>query len=192
MIIARVAAPAVDALSVSDVKAQLRVTSSAEDAQIATIIEAVLSHVDGLGTLGRAMVTQDWAQWVSQAPGTVTLRMGPFQSLVSVQYYDTDNALQTATLSDFETRLAGDFVTIAPKSGYSWPAAYTRPDAIKITYRAGYGDAAADVPGSIRMAMLMLSSHLYQNREAVTETALTVTPMAVDMLLNNHRVSWYG
>lgn len=190
--IERVAAPATDILSLSDAKAHLRVDGSDDDSLIAGLISAVTSFIDGDGVLGRALITQDWAQWVSQSPGWVRLSMGPFQSLVSVEYYDADNVLQTATLSDFETRKSGDFVICKPKEDREWPTAETRLDAIKITYRAGFGDAAADVPPDIIVAAKLLLGHLYEHREAVADARMAELPMGVEMLLNRHRVGWYG
>ena len=192
MTLVRVAAPATDVISLAEAKAHLRVDFSDDDTLISGLIAAAISHVDGKGELGRAMITQTWAQWVSQAPGWVRLRMGPFQALTSVEYYDTDNVLQTATLSDFETRLDGDFVICKPKEDFEWPSAETRADAIKITYTAGFGDAATDVPQGIRQALLMLVAHWYENREAASEVKLNDLPRAVDALLGNERVSWYG
>jgi uncharacterized phiE125 gp8 family phage protein len=190
--IQRTSAPATAPVSLSEAKLHLRVDGTDEDTLITALIEAAVSHLDATGVLGRAMITQSWAQWVSQAPGWVRLQVGPFQSLTSVEYYDSDNALQTATLSDFETRLDGDFVIVKPKSGYTWPAAYTRQDAIKITYVAGYGDAATDVPQSIRQAILLLVGHWYENREAVTDGSPKELPMAVNALIGVERVGWYG
>ena len=190
--IERTTAPATALITTAEAKAHLRVDGTDEDTLIDGLVAAVTAHLDGLGVLGRAMVTQSWAQWECQAPGWVRLLVGPFQSLTSVEYYDTDNALQTATLSDFETRLDGDFVIVKPKENYSWPNAYTRADAIKITYVAGFGDAASDVPASIRHAALMLLAHWYENREAVSEGKPVPVPMAVDALLGVERVGWYG
>lgn len=192
MTLQRTSAPAVTPVSLTEAKAHLRVDGSDEDTLISSLIDAAVAHLDATGVLGRAMVTQSWAQWVNQAPGWVTLKVGPFQSLTSVQYYDTDNALQTATLSDYETRLDGDFVIVKPKTGYTWPAAYTRQDAIKITYVAGYGDAATDVPQSIRQAILLLIGHWHEHRTAAAEATITEVPMAVDALIGVERVGWYG
>ena len=192
MTLLRVSPPAALPLSLAEAKAHLRITHSSEDDLIDGLIAAAVAYVDGTGLLGRAMITQDWAQWVNQAPGWVRLEIGPFQSLVSVQYYDTDNVLQTATLSDFETRLAGDFVICKPKEDFEWPNAETRQDAIKITYRAGFGDAAGDVPQTVRHAMLLMIAHWYENREASSEKSMAKLPMGVDALLGVERVVWYG
>lgn len=188
----RVSPPAATPVSLSEAKAHLRVDGSDEDSLIGDLIDAAVAHFDGLGILGRAMVTQSWAEWVGNAPGQVRLPIGPFQSLTSVEYYDSDNTLQTATLGNFETRLDGDFVRVLPKSGNAWPGAYNRPDAIKITYVAGFGDAGSDVPQSIRQAILMTVAHWYEHRMAVSEASLKEVPMAVDALIGAERVGWYG
>lgn len=187
-----VTGPAVSPLTLDEVKDHLRIDSSDEDALLSNLIHAAESHVDGLGDLGRAMITQSWAQYESQAPGWVRLRMTPVQSLTSVEYYDAAGVLQTATLADFELWRDGDFMICKPKDGAQWPQADTRADAIKITYVAGFGDATTDIPEAIREAMLMLIAHLYENRESTTEAKLTSTPMGYDMLMNNQRVGWYG
>lgn len=171
---------------------QCEVTDDDRNALIESFILGAVAHVDGDGVLGRAMITQSWAQWVSQSPGWVRLTVGPFQSLTSVEYYDTDNALQTATLTDFEIRLDGDFVIIKPKEDHVWPPAYLRQDAIKITYVAGYGDAAADVPENVRLAIKLLVGHYFLHREAVAEGNFKALPLAFDSLIGTERVGWYG
>lgn len=187
-----VIAPATGAITLEEVKAQLRINFDDDDTLLQSLISTAQAHVDGLGDLGRAMITQTWAQWERQSPGRVRLRMTPVQSLTSVEYYDSAGTLQTATLSDFELWRDGDFMVCKPKDGAAWPQAVTRPDAIKITYVAGFGDARSDIPESIRQAMLMLIAHLYENREATTEAKIMSTPMGYDMLMNNQRVGWYG
>lgn len=186
-----IAAPVEYPVTLAEAKLHLRIDGDYEDSLINGLIGAAVSHFDAQGVLGRAMVTQTWAQWVSMPSSWVRLLMGPFAALTSVHYYDADNVLQEATLSDFEIRLDGDFVRVGPVSGKTWPSAYSRNDAIKITYTAGFG-AAADVPMSIKQAMLLTVGHWYQNREAVVEGTFKELPMAVEALLGIERVGWYG
>ena len=83
--------------------------------------------------------------------------------------------------------------TIKPKTGFTWPVAQQRSDAINIEFVAGFGDAASDVPDTIRHAMLMLISFWYENREneLIGVTSKTLPFGFVD-LLNIHRERWYG
>jgi len=189
--IRRVTAPATLPVTLTEAKAQCRVDHSDEDTYIESLIRRAVALFDGEGELGRAMITQTWAQWVDQAPGWVRLKMSPFIALTSVQYYDDAGVLHTATLSDFETRLQGDFVICKPKEGFEWPAADARQDAIKITYTAGFG-TAADVPETVKHAILLAVGHWYERRAAATDADLTDIQLGVDRLIGAERVSWYG
>lgn len=187
-------APAVEPVFLQDIKMQtsLDALDVDRDDLLRGLISAAVDLLDGDGELGRAMITQTWAQWVPQSPGVVRLAMGPFQSLTAIDYFDADGAIQSASTADFETRKAGDFVTVQPKSGAAWPRAATRLDAIRLTYVAGFGDAPSDVPQSIRHAIAMIVAHLFENREATTELSLSEVPMGAQVLLSRHRVGWYG
>lgn len=188
----RVTAPAVTPIALDDVRAQLRIDGTDDDAYLTALIERAVSHVDAQGSLGRAMITQTWAQWVPQQTGYVRILMGPFQTLDAIHYYDEAGVLQAADVNDFDVMLYNDFVQIRPKDSAEWPTTDDRFDAIRITHTIGFGDAAADVPAGIRHALLMLVAHWYENRVAVSDASMFVTPMAVDALLENERVSWYG
>ena len=73
--------------------------------------------------------------------------------------------MQTATLSNFHVLGTSGRILVSPKTGYAWPTTFQRDDAIKIEYVIGYGDAAANVPETVRHALLMLVAHYYENRE---------------------------
>ena len=186
------AAPAKSPITLFEAKNHCRVDFPDDDGLIEGLIASAVSHVDGLGMLGRAMITQTWGQWESRSPGVVRLGMGPFQSLVSIEYYDADGVLQTADVADYETVRDGDYSICRPKSGKDWPSTADRPDAIKISYKAGFGDDAVNVPAGVRQAILMMVSFWYENRDAAHKDKLTLLPFGVDALIGNERVGWYG
>lgn len=192
MTLERLSPPTVAPVTLAEVKAQMRVDHADDDGLIDTMIAAAVDMVDGTGKLGRAMITQTWGQWVDRAPGWVPLRMGPVQELTAVDYYDADGVLQEATLSDFEIFRDGELYLAKPKSGAAWPGAQVRPDAIRVSWKAGFGDAATDVPAGLRAALKLIVAHWYEHREAVTGESLADLPMGADMLIGLHRVGWYG
>jgi len=51
------------------------------------------------------------------------------------------------------------------RSGYIWPTHRNFASFI-VEFKAGYGDAATDVPEALKQGILQLLSHLYDNREA--------------------------
>ena len=61
---------------------------------------------------------------------------------------------------------------------------------VKITFTAGYGDAAGDVPEPLRQALLLLVAHWYERREPVVlgETAIQVPETVQSLLLPYRRV----
>jgi len=179
-------------VDMADVRQQLRIDGDAEDPAMDRLLRVATSFVDGRGALGRAMITQSWAQHVGPNPGNVKIAMLPFQSLTSVKYYDAAGTLQTATLGDFEVIGAENSKTVRPKDGFSWPATDDRPDAIKITYVAGYGDDPEDVPESTRHALLMLVAHWFERREPSSDRDMLEMPWSVEALLNIERTRWYG
>jgi len=115
------------------------------------------------------------------------------QSVSSISYYDTDNALQTATLSNYYVLGPSTRTVIKPKSGYTWPTTFTRDDAIKVQYVIGYGDGFRDVPSTVRHAILMLVSHHYENREnELIGTISKTIPFGFEALIDSERSSFYG
>ena len=149
--------------------------------------------MDVRGVLGKAMLTQTWAEWFGPNPSEILLSLGPVQSVSAIKYYDTDNALQTDTLSNYHVLGINTHTVIKPKTGYWWPTTFSRSDAIKIEYVIGYGDTFRDVPSTVRHAILMLVSHYYENREnELIGTISKTIPFGFEALIDSERASFYG
>lgn len=179
----RTAAPAA-LITTSEAKAQCRIDSTDEDTLIDSLVSAAVSHLDGYsGVLGRALVTQTWQQDFSGFCSKLRLPVGDLIAVTGVTYYDTSNAQQTLASSVYTafTDSLGPYVTLKPDQ--VWPSIYSRADAVRVTWTAGYGAAAA-VPPAIKQAALLLIAHWYDNRSgvAVGETP-TEMPLAVNSLL---------
>lgn len=187
-----VTAPVALPISLAEAKSQLRVEHNDDDTIISRLISVAVSYVDAQGALGACMMTQTWGQWLAQKPGTVTLLLGPVQTVSAIKYYDTNNALQTDTLSNYNVLGTKMRTLVAPKPGFNWPTAYQRDDAVKIEYACGYGGTADSVPQNIRHALMMLVAHFYENREATQDGKLISVPFGFDETLGQSRGHWYG
>ena len=179
----RTAAPAA-LITTAEAKAQCRIDSSDEDTLIDALISAAISHLDGYsGVLGRALVTQTWQQDFSGFCAKMRLPVGNLIEVTEVTYYDASNAEQTLDAAVYATFADSLGPYVALKPDQTWPSIYTRSDAVRVTWTAGYG-AAASVPAAIKQAALLLVSHWYDNRSgvAVGETP-TEMPLAVNSLL---------
>lgn len=149
-----VTAPAALAVSLTEAKAHLRVTDSAEDSLIGIYLASAIQRLDGwTGVLGRCLVSQTWRQDLAEFRDVMAL---PFPSVsdASISYYDGDNVLRVLDDANFTivNTVAGAQIEIA--EGGTFPATYSRPDAVQITLTCGYG-SAADVPPALKSAILL-------------------------------------
>jgi uncharacterized phiE125 gp8 family phage protein len=135
---------------------------------------------------GRVLGSETWAVSVGEAPNRLDLPKSPVQSLVSITYYDAAGTVQTATLSDFHLFADDDRAVVTPKDGKTWPPLQKRDDAMTVTFIAGY----TVLPPALSQAVLMVAGHLYENRSAVSEGAMSEVPMAVQALTAIHRIGW--
>lgn len=168
----RTVAPTAPVLTIEDVKAHLRVDHADEDALITGLIDAATAHLDGYnGILGRALVTQTWTVDFPTFRNRLDIPLGPIQS-ATIQYYDSTDVQRTLATSVYAVLSDGLGPYVGLRYNQQWPQTYTRDDAVRITFVAGYG-AAASVPVAIRAAMLLLIAHWYDNRAAVNVGNIT-------------------
>lgn len=112
-------------------------------------------------------------------------------SVDSVTYLDMTASKQTLDPSTYFVDTSSEPARLVPANNMFWP--YTQqylPGSIKIAFTAGtYGDGV-DVnmmPQTIVLAMLLLITHWYKNREAASELNLKNIPLGVDELLEMHK-----
>lgn len=188
-----VTGPAVSPITLAEAKAQMRVEHSDDDAIVQRFIDVATAFVDANGALGKAMITQTWAQWLSPNPNVVEIMVGPVQSVSAISYYDIDGNLQSAALADFDVFGTSLKKTIRPKSGKSWPVTQQRDDAIRVEFVVGYGDAPSDLPQTVRHAIMLLVANWYENRESeLIGLASKTLPFGFDQLIGIERGAWYG
>lgn len=68
---------------------------------------------------------------------TIELPRPPLISVIGVDYYDLDNALQTVDPADYLIVRGGMPATLQPLNN-AWPDTYLREDAVQITFVCGY------------------------------------------------------
>jgi uncharacterized phiE125 gp8 family phage protein len=139
-------------------------------------------------SLGRSMASEYvCGKWI-QPP--LLLPLPRLISVASVQYYDASGELQTLDTADYIVAGDSEPAMLFPIP-YTWwpPTVWGRPDAVQVTYTAGYGADATSVPENIKLAMKGMIAHWYENRESVALTnstnAVTTLPQYVDALLDD-------
>ncbi len=178
-------APASEPITLAEAKAQLRVESDMndDDTWITSAITVVREQVEAL--TNRALMPQSFELAIEEFADEIQLPKPPFSSLTSVKYYDEDDVLQTLASSYYLVNDFAEPATITKKTNQTYPSTFDRPDAVRIAFSAGYADADS-VPTSIKQAMLMLLTDLYDNRSASTSSFSTVkvewTPAVLNLL----------
>jgi len=183
-------APASEPLTTSEVKNYLKVDVSTDDSLIGILIESARQYAEKY--LNLALITQTIKETFRDFPNTdytnpdakIVLSVAPVQSITSITYLDSDGVRQTLSSSAYVTDLVNKPVIIEPAYSTPWPTAREELGSIEITYDAGYGANATDVPGIIRKAMLSAIAESYDNRENFVKKF----PTHVEDLLNKYRV----
>jgi uncharacterized phiE125 gp8 family phage protein len=181
-----VSGPAMEPLSVAETKIYLRQDHAEDDALIATLIAAARSHVESVTR--KAMITQQW-KWIGDVWPVegINLPIAPFQALEGISLFEADGAELNWPLAEVEQNRQSGKCSI-----YLAPTSSVMPrlrdfDAVEISYRTGFGDAATDVPEDLRLAMLRLIGHWYEHREAVLMAGSgAVIPNQFDHLIGKY------
>lgn len=199
--------PAESPVTVENVKAALRIDSSAEDTFLRHRIDGVTSELDGPnGWLGRTLVTQDLRLTLDCFPDTVPeplrnlvkplpnrrgrriyLPFPPLQSVTSVKYIDEDGAEQTLSSSKYKVVTESEPGYIELGEDETWPNLDEVGAAVWVDYKAGYG-FESDVPQAIKDYIISRVGARDQMRTAISVGAdVRVTPF-IENSLENYRI----
>jgi len=193
----RITAPASDPVTLAEAKAHLRVDYTREDDLIGALVQTATRHLEGRhGILGRALVTQTWDYYLDAWPADsvgrkkrrIEIPLPPLRSVTSIVYRDTDGAEQTFSSSLYIADTRGLVGAVQLKGTAQWPAVEDHPEAVRIRFEAGFGDAA-DVPEPLRQSIKLLVGHWFLSREAVGQVGTPVA-MAVEALTAPYRSDW--
>jgi uncharacterized phiE125 gp8 family phage protein len=177
--------PAAEPVTLIEAKAHLRVSISDDDTLIGMLIKAAREACEH--ELGRALITQTWELALDVFPEGFRLPYPSVQSVASVKYVDPDGTLQTLADTEYALDNHSEPAYLVPAYGKAWPATRAEPNAVRVQYLAGFGDAGTDVPEVLRQWILLQAAHWYGSREAASATRLEKTPY-VDSLLDRYRV----
>lgn len=193
-----------DYISVAAAKEHLRVTTSAEDAYISSLVSAALdvcSHYLGY-EIRQSVCKYGFTELVGQ-PATVNplngapLLMGNYLripsrviSLDSLQFVDQNNALQPFTDFITEPLQLSDFGLDVFLN--SLPSSLTEAES-KYIATVTEGFAPVDFSASLKMACLFLVAQYYDNRQNIIVGASVIEmPKGTEFLLNKYRLSTFA
>lgn len=164
------------ALTVSETKTHLRITSDAEELQIQSLIGAASQFCESF--MNRKLLAQTHALYMDEFPLMVQLPYGEIQSVQSVVYFDENDVEQTLNPSDYRVNDLGELTFLS------------RPNArdIKITFICGWADGTK-IPLQIKQGILMRVETLYSARGDVEyDTTPKKNVVCSDNLLHPYKV----
>lgn len=181
--------PAVEPVSLDELKSHLRVDIADDDDYIGGLIMAAREYIEE--TTRRSLTTQTWRLSLDDWPDDdeIELPRPPLQSIISFQYTDSDGITTDVDAGSYEIDTDSEPGQIVLANNQSWPDVILKAaNPVQVTYVAGYGDAGSDVPGRLRHAIKLLAAHWYENREPVAAVKLMPIPFAVESLIYLNRV----
>lgn len=180
--------PTDEPVTLDDMKRHLRVTINEDDLTILVMMQAARDHIERVTR--RQLMTATWVLALDVFPSQTIIELPrpPLQGITSLEYLDADNVTQVMEAEvDYSAETVSEPGRLYLLPGISWPSTYDVPNAVKITYLAGWSSSAL-VPASLRMILFMLVAHLYENREATSIDAISHALPFVHDFLTSHRV----
>jgi uncharacterized phiE125 gp8 family phage protein len=178
----KVITPPTQQIPTAELRAQCRITGTAEDSLLVGYLEAAVGYAQHY--TGRSIGQQTLELALDEWPdGAVELPRGPVLEVKSVKYIDADGNQQTMSsslwaLDDYDDQRSW----LVRAVDTEWPALRSAANVIKVQYDAG------SVPGAVRQALLMLVAHMYSQRETSAPSAVYTVPLGVTDMLNTVRV----
>jgi uncharacterized phiE125 gp8 family phage protein len=166
---------AVDAITLTEAKAHLRVVDSDDDTYISALVKSASTNAEQW--LGRALIDQTWDLYLDTFPTThqeIMIPKPPLIEVISIIYDQPDGTEATVDAGDYF--VDNDAI-----------------NSVRVRFRAGYLDTSSPpqnaVPFDIKAGILLSVGTMYEAREQVVIGTVAVKlPWGVENLLRPHRV----
>lgn len=183
--------PVSEPVTLTELKAHLRIDHADEDSYITNLITAARELVESY--IKKALIAQtyvwtlnSWRLDVDQSGKRfLNLPMGPLLSITSINTYDENDNVSLWAADQYYAAKSQN--RLYARAGVSWPDVTRVAEGIEITFSVGFGANASDVPQGVKQALMQLAAHLYDTRTAVSQSTLKPIPLSVLDLLTPYR-----
>lgn len=154
--------------NLEEFKEHSRIIGTDDDASVYAYMMAAIANAEAY--TWRPIGRQTWHLYLDkwEFASYLFLSKSPVQSVVSIQYYDVNNNLQTLSTNDYEVSLNDDPCRIKIKN---MPQIYDRLEAVCITFICGYAN-------NVGSAILCTSANVSTNTLTKAAHGLTkATPL---------------
>lgn len=165
-----IAPPVSEPVPLADLKAELRVTHSDDDAQLERLNGEAREWVEIRTEHQLALKT--WELTLDHFPvDELYLPLRPIVGVTSIKYDDAAGLEQTMPPGDYFTDAAGEWGWIFPIAGVAWPATLNAVNSVRIVFTAGYDDPAL-APGPLKSAVALQVAELYDGPDATRQARI--------------------
>lgn len=164
-------APTTEPLCLSEAKAHMRVEIDDDDDYIVALIKTARMYVEN--ATWRQLITATWKWYLPGFPLVFLVPKPPLQS-ATIAYIDSAGDAQDLDASVYVVNAKTQPGRIVEAYTQGWPSTRNDENAVTVTFIAGYGDNASDVPEPLVQAMKQMVAQMYEFREpTITGTIAT-------------------
>ena len=175
-------------VTTANAKLHCRVDGTDEDATMAIYRTAARQYIEAL--TGCRIGSQTWDYQQEDWTDEMWLPGAPLISVTSLKYFDAAGAEQTVATSDYRVDTMSAPGRVEWVHGTSFPTLQSSR-ALPITVRYVCGYTATTLPKPLYQAILLLTGHLFEHRQAViTGTIQTPISFAVQALCGPYLAPW--
>lgn len=178
-------------ISTSDMKEYLRVDNDYEDSLIASLVSVAVLNAEKM--MNRDLLLATYENYRDSINQDLTLRRGEFYSLDKIEYMVDEEYILLAA-SNYTVAgdgIFGKIYSIDLNASYD-----DHPEAIKITFKAGYGLTASTIPADIINAIKAHVAYMYENRgdtldiigQGYADFEKMKLPITVSLVYSNYRI----
>ncbi|MCP4489033.1 MAG: hypothetical protein GY820_17225 [Gammaproteobacteria bacterium] len=173
-------------VTLEEVKALLRITSTAEDDLLDSLIAVATETLEAYTRrvfIERTVQEEFDSVMISgtEVYPFVKLCRSPLISVTTVEIYDGTSFVEES----YQTKDQPGFARILFNE-WTYGTGDT-PFPLRVTFKAGYGDAVA-VPSTIKQAIMMYANYLYVNRGDCNPECRMGVPVGVRALLGAYKI----
>jgi uncharacterized phiE125 gp8 family phage protein len=143
-------------VTMDEARAWLRLGAADEDALVERLIGAVTNMCEAF--TGQWLLARDEAEVLTVRRQTARLAARPVVAVDMVARIDTGGDEVVLDPADYRVDIADGLAAVMV-------AGATDGTRLRVAYRAGMAEAAADVPAAIRHGILRMVQHLYEARD---------------------------
>lgn len=169
------------AVALETIKAHIGIEAAIKqfDATLTLYQNAATEKVQALS--GFTLIQATFDSYYNCFPPCLLIPYRPKVAVSAIEYTDCDDNPQILATTEYNTFVDKFEAKIKPES--CWPDTNDNtPDAVKVTFTAGYGTTTADVPPTFQLAICQVVAFMYANKGDCSEECVSAICLGLKMI----------